>query len=68
MKDQLESSDPLARATSVAPPTIGDGCLSRYDIDELSAEDGADFSQAPELLSQLVPQTKPPAKRVCAKD
>lgn len=45
-------ADPLDRAVSKAPETVGEGCLSRYDIDQLSAEDGADFSQAQALLKQ----------------
>lgn len=27
-------TDPLDKATSKAPPTLGEGCLSRYDVDE----------------------------------
>ncbi|MDE1163937.1 MAG: hypothetical protein PW845_00800 [Pseudomonas sp.] len=45
-------SDPLDKATSKAPPTLGEGCLSRYDPDALGEEDGADFSAAAELLEQ----------------
>lgn len=57
-------SDPFDKATSTAPPTLGEGCLSRYDPDALSAEDGADFSAAAELwrvtrLQQDV-ATRPP--------
>lgn len=46
-------SDPLDKATSAAPPVIGEGCLSRYDPDALSPEDGADFSEAARLWRQL---------------
>ena len=46
-------SDPLDKATSSAPPVIGEGCLSRYDPDALSPEDGADFSEAARLWRQL---------------
>ena len=42
-------TDPLDKATSTAPPTLGEGCLSRYDPDALTADDGADFSAAAEL-------------------
>ncbi|SNS20474.1 hypothetical protein [Pseudomonas segetis] len=45
-------SDPFDRAVSKAPDTVGEGCLSRYDIDQLSPEDGADFSAAQALLKQ----------------
>lgn len=36
-------TDPLDKATSQAPAVLGEGCLSRYDPDELDAEDGTDF-------------------------
>lgn len=42
-------SDPLEKATSKAPPTLGEGCLSRYDPDALSDDDGTDFPGAAEL-------------------
>ena len=42
-------TDPLDKATSKAPPTLGEGCLSRYDPDALTSEDGADFDGAAEL-------------------
>lgn len=45
-------SDPLDKATSSAPPTLGEGCLSRYDPAALSPEDGTDFPGAAELWEQ----------------
>ncbi|WP_201000234.1 hypothetical protein [Pseudomonas cichorii] len=51
-------TDPLDKATSTAPPTLGEGCLSRYDPDELTPENGADFSEAARLWRQL--QQQPP--------
>jgi hypothetical protein len=39
-------ADPLDKATSKAPATLGEGCLSRYDPDELSPEDGTEFPGA----------------------
>ena len=54
-------NDPFDKVVAVAPATLGQGCLSRYDIDELSAEDGADFSQAKELLGELHTQAAQPA-------
>jgi hypothetical protein len=42
-------NDPLDKATSKAPPTLGEGCLSRYDPDALSPEDGTDFEGAAQL-------------------
>ena len=45
-------SDPLDKATSKAPATLGEGCLSRYDPDDLSSEDGTEFPGAAELWKQ----------------
>lgn len=45
-------SDPLDKATSKAPATLGEGCLSRYDPDDLSPEDGTEFPGAAELWEQ----------------
>ncbi|MBB6285501.1 hypothetical protein FBY10_113158 [Pseudomonas sp. SJZ103] len=45
--------DPLDKATSKAPATLGEGCLSRYDPDALDAEDGTDFPGAAQLWEQL---------------
>ncbi|BBP78778.1 hypothetical protein CCU68_34545 [Pseudomonas gingeri NCPPB 3146 = LMG 5327] len=45
--------DPLDKATSKAPPTLGEGCLSRYDPDAMSSEDGTEFPGAAELWRQL---------------
>lgn len=49
-------ADPLDKATSRAPATLGEGCLSRYDPDELSAEDGTEFPGAVELWDELNPE------------
>jgi len=46
-------SDPLERATSKAPPTLGEGCVRRYDPDALSPESGTAFPDAAELWRQL---------------
>ncbi|MBD8573447.1 hypothetical protein IFR09_07110 [Pseudomonas syringae] len=45
-------NDPLDKATSKAPPVIGEGCLSRYDPDALGPEDGTDFPGAARLWRQ----------------
>ncbi len=39
--------------TSSAPATLGEGCLSRYDPDALSPEDGTDFPDAARLWDEL---------------
>lgn len=46
-------NDPLDRAASNPPATLGEGCVSRYDPDELTGEHGADFAAAAELWRQL---------------
>jgi len=51
-------SDPLDKATSKAPATLGEGCLSRYDPDELSPDDGTDFPDAAQLWEELKPETE----------
>ncbi|WP_343598719.1 hypothetical protein [Pseudomonas sp.] len=42
-------------ATASPPPTLGEGCLARYDPESLSDEDGTDFPDAAELWRQLNP-------------
>ena len=48
--DELQS---MQHATAQPLPTLGEGCLQRYDPEYLSDEHGADFSNAV-LLSQLL--------------
>lgn len=48
-------SDPRDKATSSAPPTLGEGCVRRYDPEALSSEDGTEFPGAAELWEQLKP-------------
>jgi hypothetical protein len=52
-------TDPLDKATSKAPPTLGEGCVRRYDPDALSEDDGAEFAEAAELWRQLQEQAPP---------
>nr|WP_232289393.1 hypothetical protein [Pseudomonas synxantha] len=53
-------TDPLDKATSRAPATVGEGCLSRYDPQALGAEDGTEFPDAARLWEQLQAQDEPP--------
>jgi len=46
-------SDPLDRATSKAPPTVGEGCVRRYDPEALGSEDGTEFPDAQALWERL---------------
>lgn len=45
--------DPLERATSRPPPTLGEGCVRRYDPEALEDASGCDFSDAAALWRQL---------------
>ena len=57
--EELPVSDPLDKATSKAPATLGEGCLSRYDPDDLSPEDGTEFPGAAELWEQMKEEDEP---------
>ncbi len=50
-------SDPLDRATSTAPATLGEGCLSRYDPEAMDEETGTEFEEAARLWEQLHPES-----------
>ena len=52
-------NDPLDKATSKAPPTLGEGCVRRYNPDALSDEDGTEFAEAAELWRQLQERQEP---------
>ncbi|KPX33713.1 MULTISPECIES: hypothetical protein [Pseudomonas syringae group] len=45
--------EPIDKATSTAPATLGEGCLSRYDPAALTPENGADFDGAAALWREL---------------
>lgn len=46
-------TDPLDKATSRAPATLGEGCLSRYDPDDMGPETGTEFPDAAQLWEEL---------------
>lgn len=46
-------ADPLDKATSKAPATLGEGCLSRYDPDDMGPETGTEFPGAAQLWEEL---------------
>ncbi|MEK1943073.1 MAG: hypothetical protein AAAB16_22105 [Pseudomonas sp.] len=54
------SDDPLDRATSTPPPTLGEGCLSRYDPEAMDEETGTEFEDAAKLWDELHPQAEKP--------
>lgn len=39
--------------TATPPPTLGEGCVRRYDPDALTEEDGTEFPEAAELWQRL---------------
>ncbi|MBV4476386.1 hypothetical protein [Pseudomonas botevensis] len=49
-------TDPLDKATSRAPATLGEGCLSRYDPQDMDEEDGTEFPGAAELWEKVKPE------------
>ncbi|MFJ5298874.1 hypothetical protein [Pseudomonas sp. SLFW] len=56
--------NPLDKATSKAPPTLGEGCLSRYDPDALSPDDGTEFEGAEQLWEQVKPDAEDESRRL----
>ncbi|HCC4894461.1 hypothetical protein [Pseudomonas aeruginosa] len=46
-------SDPRSAGTASPPPTLGEGCTSRYDIDALGDEDGTEFPGVAELWRRI---------------
>ncbi|MCY1274997.1 hypothetical protein D9M68_377370 [compost metagenome] len=46
-------ADPRDRATSKPPPTLGEGCVRRYDPDALNEENGTEFPGAAELWRKV---------------
>nr|WP_225915515.1 hypothetical protein [Pseudomonas promysalinigenes] len=61
--------------TASPPPTLGEGCLARYDPQALSEEDGTEFPGAEQLWRQLNPpdassapaEGVPPSRRIPAR-
>lgn len=45
-------TNPLTRGAAALPPTVGEGCLMRFDPDSLNDDSGADFSAAAQLHSE----------------
>jgi hypothetical protein len=49
IEDDDEGFDPLEAGSAVLPPTLGEGCLTRFDPDRLNENMGTDFGAACEL-------------------
>ncbi|MDG9930272.1 MULTISPECIES: hypothetical protein [unclassified Pseudomonas] len=43
----------MKRGEAIPPPTLGEGCLQRYDPEALSETDGTEFPGAAELWRRL---------------
>jgi hypothetical protein len=60
MGDQQDGNplggNPLDKATAQPPATLGEGCLSRYDLEQLGEEVGTAFPQAQQLWRSLHPE------------
>lgn len=50
---------PILQATVQPLPTIGEGCISRFDPDTLNDQQGADFSAAAQLYQQWLAEHNP---------
>ncbi|WDY58966.1 hypothetical protein PVV54_04845 [Pseudomonas sp. PSKL.D1] len=48
-------ADPADKGTAAPLPTLGEGCLARYDPDAMSENHGTDFPGAADLWRQLSP-------------
>ncbi|MEB3840808.1 hypothetical protein PZY26_09810 [Pseudomonas guariconensis] len=46
-------ADPRDKAAAASPPTLGEGCLARFDLERLSEEAGTHFPDAAALWRQL---------------
>lgn len=45
--------DPLRKAAAEAPPRLGEGCLSRYDLSDADETLGTEFAEAAGLWREL---------------
>lgn len=48
-----------APGTATPPPTLGEGCVRRYDPEALSESDGTEFPGAAELWQKMRPALPP---------
>lgn len=48
-------SDPFEKAAASLPPTVGEGCLRRFDPDQMDEELGTEFSGAAALWKESGP-------------
>lgn len=56
-----DRDSPAVPGTAEAPARLGEGCLARYDLQDLAEESGADFGAAAELWRRLQAAAEPAA-------
>ena len=59
MSSDDDEQQPILQATVQPLPTLGEGCLSRFDPDALNDQQGADFSAAEQFCRELLDAHKP---------
>lgn len=59
MSSDDDEQQPILQATVQPLPTLGEGCLSRFDPDALNDQQGADFSAAAQFCRELLDAHKP---------
>jgi len=59
MSSDEDEQQPILQATVQPLPTLGEGCLSRFDPDALNDQQGADFSTAKQFRRELLDAHKP---------
>lgn len=59
MSSDEDEQQPILQATVQPLPTLGEGCLSRFDPDALNDQQGADFSNAKQFCRELLEAHKP---------
>ena len=62
MSSEDGEQQPILKATVQPLARVGEGCLSRFDLDALNEQQGADFSAAQAFRQQLLAEHNPQAK------
>ena len=62
MSSEDDEQQPILKATVQPLARVGEGCLSRFDPDALTEQQGADFSAAQALRQQLLADHNPQLK------
>ena len=62
MSNEDDEQQPILKATVQPLARVGEGCLSRFDPDALTEQQGADFSAAQAFRQQLLAEHNPQLK------